>query len=78
MTAAIRSVLSRCSLSCRLTCTSLFVTLGLPTPKNPAKNETWVFINGGSSSVGHFAVQLSKLAGLKVITTAGGGGEVEV
>ena len=38
----------------------------------PAKgsDETWVFIYGGSSGVGQFAIQLAKLSGYKVVTVA--------
>lgn len=53
----------------------LFVQLGLPTPQNPSKEKRAVFINGASSSVGQYAVQLAKLAGLYVIGTAGAAGE---
>ncbi|PRP86056.1 hypothetical protein PROFUN_05827 [Planoprotostelium fungivorum] len=49
----------------------LFVALKLPTPLEPATSERWVVINGASSSVGHFALQLAKLANLKVIAVAG-------
>jgi NADPH:quinone reductase-like Zn-dependent oxidoreductase len=31
---------------------------------------TWVFVYGGSSGVGQFAVQLAKLSGYKVVTVA--------
>ena len=33
-------------------------------------DETWVFIYGGSSGVGQFAIQLAKLSGYKVVTVA--------
>lgn len=49
----------------------LFLRLGLPTPEKPTTEKRAVFVNGASSSVGHFAVQLAKLAGLYVIGTAG-------
>ncbi|KAG9045536.1 hypothetical protein FS837_006137 [Tulasnella sp. UAMH 9824] len=48
----------------------LFIRLGLPTPWNPAKEDTYVLIWAGSTSVGIFANRLAKLAGLKVATTA--------
>jgi NADPH:quinone reductase-like Zn-dependent oxidoreductase len=51
---------------------NLFRKLDLPEPKEPAeKGKIAVFINGGSTSVGHFAVQLAKASRLYVITTAG-------
>ena len=38
----------------------------------PAKgaDEPWVFIYGGSSGVGQFAIQLAKLSGYNVVTVA--------
>ncbi|KAI8626362.1 zinc-binding dehydrogenase [Xylariaceae sp. FL1651] len=48
---------------------ALFQRLGLPEPSKPAKSAFPVLINGGSSSVGQYAVQLAKLAGLFVIAT---------
>ncbi|KAG8896487.1 hypothetical protein FRC01_011755 [Tulasnella sp. 417] len=50
--------------------TALFIRLGLPTPWNPAKEDIYVLIWAGSTSVGIFANRLAKLAGLKVATTA--------
>ncbi|KIO30118.1 hypothetical protein M407DRAFT_242320 [Tulasnella calospora MUT 4182] len=50
--------------------TALFIRLGLPTPWNPAKEDTYVLIWAGSTSVGIFANRFAKLAGLKVATTA--------
>jgi len=47
----------------------MFQRLGLPEPSKPATSAFPVLINGGTSSVGLFAVQLAKLAGLYVITT---------
>ncbi|RDX46932.1 GroES-like protein [Lentinus brumalis] len=44
--------------------------LGLVEPPAKASGEEWVYIHGGSSSVGQFGVQLAALAGYKVITTA--------
>lgn len=49
----------------------LFSNLGLPTPEEPSDGKIAVLINGASSSVGSFATQLAKLAGLYVIGTAG-------
>ncbi|KAG9019374.1 hypothetical protein FRB90_003478 [Tulasnella sp. 427] len=49
---------------------ALFIRLGLPTPWNPAKEDIYVLIWAGSTSVGIFANRIAKLAGLKVATTA--------
>lgn len=48
---------------------ALFQRLGLPEPSKPAKTPFPVLVNGGTSSVGKYAVQLCKLAGLFVIAT---------
>jgi len=47
-------------------------SLGLPQPgdMNPPSPGTWLFVYGGSSSVGQYAIQLAKLSGYKVVTTA--------
>ncbi|KAI8982799.1 GroES-like protein [Trametes punicea] len=44
--------------------------LGLVEPPGSTVNEEWVYIHGGSSSVGQFAIQLATLSGYKVATTA--------
>ncbi|KAI0672782.1 GroES-like protein [Trametes maxima] len=44
--------------------------LGLVEPPEKTLNEEWVYIHGGSSSVGQFAIQLAALSGYKVATTA--------
>jgi len=46
--------------------------LGLLQPGHSSKgtDETWIFIYGGSSGVGQFAIQLAKLSGYKVVTVA--------
>ncbi|BFZ53987.1 hypothetical protein PYCC9005_001018 [Savitreella phatthalungensis] len=48
---------------------ALFQRLSLPEPSKPATTPIPIVINGGSSSVGKYAIQLSKLAGLFVIAT---------
>lgn len=48
---------------------ALVQRLGLPEPSKPAKSAFPVLINGGTSSVGKYAVQLAKKAGLYVIAT---------
>lgn len=48
---------------------ALIQRLELPEPSKPAKNTFPVFINGGTSSVGKYAVQLCKQAGLTVIAS---------
>ncbi|KAI0796322.1 GroES-like protein [Irpex lacteus] len=44
--------------------------LNLLTPPNKVEDDHWVFVYGGSSSVGLFAVQLLHLAGYRVVTVA--------
>ncbi|KAH8168238.1 hypothetical protein CIB48_g69 [Xylaria polymorpha] len=48
---------------------AMFQRLGLPEPSEPATSAFPILINGGTSSVGLYAVQLAKLAGLYVIAT---------
>ncbi|KAI0975373.1 zinc-binding dehydrogenase [Xylaria arbuscula] len=48
---------------------ALFQRLGLPEPSKPATSAFPVLISGGTSSVGLYAVQFAKLAGLYVIAT---------
>lgn len=48
---------------------ALIQRLGLPEPSKPARSPFPVLINGGTSSVGKYAVQLCKAAGLTVIAT---------
>ncbi|KAK9467969.1 chaperonin 10-like protein [Lipomyces arxii] len=56
---------------------ALFSTLKLPTPWIPATTEIPVFINGGSTAVGAFAIQLLKLANVgPIICTAGSAAKV--
>lgn len=49
---------------------ALFQRLGLPEPAKPATSFFPVLVYGGASSVGMYSIQLCKLAGLFVITTA--------
>ncbi|KAH9846081.1 GroES-like protein [Lenzites betulinus] len=44
--------------------------LGLVEPPAKASGNEWVFVYGGSSAVGHFTIQLARIAGYKVVTTA--------
>ncbi|KAH9941955.1 GroES-like protein [Amylocystis lapponica] len=44
--------------------------LGLVEPPAKIGTEEWVFVYGGSSSVGQYAVQLAHLSGYKVVSTA--------
>ncbi|KAM5538111.1 hypothetical protein V8D89_008308 [Ganoderma adspersum] len=44
--------------------------LGLVEPPAKVAGEEWVYIHGGASSVGQFAIQLAALSGYKVTTTA--------
>lgn len=48
---------------------ALFQRLKLPEPSKPAKSAFPVLVNGGTSSVGKYAVQLAKKSGLYVIAT---------
>lgn len=52
---------------------ALYDTLALP---EQAKDKTTVIVTGGSSSVGSFAIQLLKIAGYRIVTTAGGSAQV--
>lgn len=62
-------------------CLGLFVRLKVPEPNpdgspNPANNGKGIMVWGASSSVGAFAVQLARLAGLYVIGIAGAGAKL--
>ncbi|KAI0337936.1 GroES-like protein [Trametopsis cervina] len=44
--------------------------LGLVEPPKKVKREEWIFVYGGSTSVGVYAVQLAHVAGYKVVSVA--------
>ncbi|RVX75245.1 hypothetical protein B0A52_00597 [Exophiala mesophila] len=48
---------------------AMFQRLALPEPTKPSKDALPILINGATSSVGVYAVQLAKLAGLFVVAT---------
>jgi NADPH:quinone reductase-like Zn-dependent oxidoreductase len=48
---------------------AIYQRLGLPEPRTPDQRATPFIVNGGTSSVGKYAVQLGKLSGLFVIAT---------
>jgi NADPH:quinone reductase-like Zn-dependent oxidoreductase len=48
---------------------AIYQRLGLPEPRTPDQQATPFIVNGGTSSVGKYAVQLGKLSGLFVIAT---------
>ena len=49
-------------------CQLLFVRFGLPYP--PTQTPHWLFVHSGASSVGHYVIQIAKMMGMKIITTA--------
>lgn len=49
---------------------SLYQSLNLPFPTEPAKDSPPILIYGGSSAMGSLAIQFAKLSGYKVVTTA--------
>lgn len=48
---------------------ALYQRLGLPEP-SAEKTGEWFLVYGGATSVGNYAIQLAKLSGLRVVTTA--------
>jgi NADPH:quinone reductase-like Zn-dependent oxidoreductase len=48
---------------------AMFQRLALPEPSKPDKTALPFLVNGGTSSVGQYAIQLAKLAGLFVVAT---------
>lgn len=61
---------SQLGIACYTACQALYQALQLPTPEAPADTPTDVLIWSGTSSTGQYAVQLAKLSGLRVISTA--------
>jgi len=59
--------------ACISACQCLYQELDLPLPfdsTSTKSHDQWILIWSGASSVGQYAIQLAKLSGLKVITTA--------
>ncbi|THV06339.1 zinc-binding oxidoreductase ToxD [Dendrothele bispora CBS 962.96] len=61
---------SQLAVACYTACQCLYQSLGLPPPENPTTTPIDILVWGGSSSVGHFVIQLAKLGGMRVIATA--------
>lgn len=51
-------------------CQCLYQSLRFPLPPDPVSTPTDLLVWGGSSSVGHFVIQLARLSGLRVIATS--------
>lgn len=49
---------------------ALFLRLKLPQYPETAQDAPWILIWSGATSVGQYAIQLAKLSGLRVATTA--------
>lgn len=49
---------------------ALYQRISLPGPATPSTTSPWLFVYGGATSVGKYAIQLGKLSGFRVITTA--------
>ncbi|KAK7466230.1 hypothetical protein VKT23_004957 [Stygiomarasmius scandens] len=56
--------------ACYTTCQCLYQSQNLPSPENPTTVPIDLLVWGGSTSVGHFVIQLAKLGGMRVIATA--------
>ncbi|KAF2871289.1 putative zinc-binding oxidoreductase ToxD [Massariosphaeria phaeospora] len=48
----------------------LYQKLGLALPDQPTNELHWVFIHGGATAMGTFAVQMAKISGYKIISTS--------
>ncbi|THV06350.1 dehydrogenase [Dendrothele bispora CBS 962.96] len=62
--------MSQLGVACYTTCQCLYQSQDLPSPENPTTTPIDILVWGGSSSVGHFVIQLAKLGGMRVIATA--------
>ncbi|KLO04399.1 GroES-like protein [Schizopora paradoxa] len=49
---------------------ALYIHLGVPEPPEKVSGEPWILIWSGFTAVGRYAIQLAKLSGFKVATTA--------
>jgi NADPH:quinone reductase-like Zn-dependent oxidoreductase len=61
---------SQLGVACYTTCQCLYQSQTLPSPENPTTTPLDLLVWGGSSSVGHFVIQLAKQGGMRVIATA--------
>ncbi|THV06348.1 GroES-like protein [Dendrothele bispora CBS 962.96] len=61
---------SQLGIACYTTCQCLYQSQDLPSPENPTTTPIDILVWGGSSSVGHFVIQVAKLGGMRVIATA--------
>lgn len=48
----------------------LYQKFGLALPDQPTTEPEWVFIYGGSTAMGTFAIQMAKMSGYKVVSTS--------
>lgn len=57
-------------IACFTACQCLYQSQSLPSPSSPTPEPLDLLVWSGTSSVGHYTIQLAKLAGMRVITTA--------
>ncbi|KAF9262408.1 GroES-like protein [Marasmius fiardii PR-910] len=57
-------------IACFTACQCLYQSLSLPLPFQSSSTTQNILVWGGSSSVGHYAIQLAKLSGFQVYSTA--------